>query len=59
MAPFRIIASRYDVGVVAHANGVVKAANVSDGNLPAVSEVVLVASGTSAHVAWVLVVSSP
>jgi hypothetical protein len=40
-------------------NGVVKAANVSDGNLPAVSEVVLVASGTSAHVAWVLVVSSP
>jgi hypothetical protein len=41
------------------ANGVVKPANGSTGSIPAVSEVVLVASGTSAHVAWVLVVSSP
>jgi hypothetical protein len=40
-------------------NGVVKAANGSTGSIPAVSEVVLVASGTNAHVAWVLVVSSP
>ncbi len=42
------------------ANGVVKAAaNGPTGSIPAVSEVALVASGTTAHVAWVLVVSSP
>jgi hypothetical protein len=50
---------KYDCSMT-DANGVVKAAiTASDGNLPAVSEVALVASGTSAHVAWVLVVSSP
>lgn len=41
------------------AGGTARAANGSDGNIPMQSEVVLVASGTSAHVAWVLVVSSP
>lgn len=40
-------------------NGVVKAANGGTGSTPMQSEVALVASGTSARVAWVLVVSSP
>lgn len=41
------------------ANAVVTAANGSDGNTPSVSEVALIASGTTVHVGWVLVVSSP
>lgn len=41
------------------ANGMVKAANGQTGSIPAVSEVALVASGTTAHVGWVLVVTSP
>ncbi|HEX8108906.1 MAG TPA: thrombospondin type 3 repeat-containing protein [Kofleriaceae bacterium] len=41
------------------AGGTVKTATNSTGSIPAQSEVALVASGTSAHVAWVLVVSSP
>lgn len=40
-------------------NAVVKAANNGTGSTPMQSEVALVASGTSARVAWVLVVSSP
>jgi len=39
--------------------GTVKTANGADANIPAVSEVALIASGTTVHVAWVLVVSSP
>lgn len=39
--------------------GTVKTANGPDGNIPAVSEVALIASGVTVHVAWVLVVSSP
>jgi hypothetical protein len=62
-APYRLAMIRtggkYDCSLT-DANGVVKAAITgSTPSIPAVSEVVLVASGTSAHVAWVLVVSSP
>jgi hypothetical protein len=41
------------------AGGTARAANGGDGNLPMRSLVGVVADGTSAHVAWVLVVSSP
>lgn len=41
------------------AGGTARAANGSTGSTPMQSEVAVVADGTSAHVAWVLVVSSP
>ena len=39
--------------------GTVKAVTGTTPSVPAVSEVALIASGTTVHVAWVLVVSSP
>ncbi len=41
------------------AGGTARAANSTDGNTPMRSLVAVVADGTSAHVGWVLVVSSP
>jgi hypothetical protein len=60
--PYRLTMIRNGTSYLCSAtdgNGVVKAANGGTNSTPAQSEVAVVASGTSAHVAWVLVVSSP
>jgi hypothetical protein len=49
----------YACSMTREMDGMVVTANGSTASVPAVSEVALVASGTVAHVAWVLVVSSP
>ncbi len=60
--PYRLTMTRNGASYACSAtddNGVVKAANGGTNSIPMQSEVALVAAGTSAHVAWVLVVSSP
>ena len=63
MTAYRLAMSRngttYACSMTTEADGTVKAANGSDTSVPAISEVGLVASGMTVHVAWVLVVSSP
>jgi hypothetical protein len=60
--PYRLTMVRNGTSYLCSArddNGVVNAANNGTASIPAQSEVALVASGTTAHLAWVLVVSSP